>query len=141
MTPANGPPPHRVGPGRAPHHHQAQPELVPSLDALAADPALVDTLPPKVAVDLYRQIAPLEGALRARVLTADSRTDDVAVDLIDVRTAARKLGLAPSTLYQKSKRPPLFDLTVREDLDGVRRLRFRARDLDEFIRRRGRIAR
>ena len=94
-----------------------------------------------MAVDLYRQIAPLEGALRARVLTEDSRTDDVAVDLIDVRTAARKLGLAPSTLYQKSKRPPLFDLTVREDLDGVRRLRFRARDLDEFIRRRGRIAR
>ena len=141
MTPANGPPPHRAGPSRAPHHHQASPELVPSLDALAADPALVDTLPPKVAVDLYRQIAPLEGALRARVLTEDSRTDDVAVDLIDVRTAARKLGLAPSTLYQKSKRPPLFDLTVREDLDGVRRLRFRARDLDEFIRRRGRIAR
>lgn len=135
MTPTNGPPPHRADPSRAPHHHQASPELVPSLDALAADPALVDTLPPKVAVNLYRQIAPLEGALRARVLTADTRPDDAAVELIDVRTAARKLGLAPSTLYQKSKRPPLFDFAVREDLDGVRRLRFRARDLDEFIRR------
>src|SRR3989441_12786064 len=101
----NGPPPHRVGPGRAPHHHQAQPELVPSLDALAADPALVDTLPPKVAVDLYRQIAPLEGALRARGLTAGSRTDDVAVDLIDVRAAARQLGRGPAPPYQKAKRP------------------------------------
>ena len=58
---------------------------------MAADPALVDTLPPKVAVDLYRQIAPLEGARRARALTADTRTDEAAAELIDVRPAAARI--------------------------------------------------
>lgn len=45
------------------------PASVPTLDALAAEPTLVDTLPPGVLREIYARAARLEADLRARILT------------------------------------------------------------------------
>jgi hypothetical protein len=58
---------------------------IPSLDAMAANPVLADTLPAHLVAGLYADVAVLESRLRARLLTARAAPPSAAPhkDLLD----------------------------------------------------------
>jgi hypothetical protein len=76
--------------------------------------------------------------LQARLLTRIARAGAVAsaggIELLDVRSAAKQLGLAEDTLYRKARRDPSYrSLTVD---NGTDRVVFDPRKVKAFITRR-----
>ena len=105
---------------------------LPSLDDLVTRPDLVEHLP----IDTCENLAVQAATLQARLLTRIARAGATAstVDLLDVKAAAKLLGLAPDTLYRKVRRDPSYrSLTVD---NGTDRVVFDPRKVKAFITRR-----
>jgi len=103
---------------------------VPSLDAIAADPAKVTTLPPAAAIALYSRAVVVLAALGpALSMSAGPRREAPApaeADLLDVEQAARRLGKSTSWLYRNARALPF---TVRVGVS----LRFDPRRLAQYV--------
>jgi excisionase family DNA binding protein len=104
---------------------------VPTLDELAADPAKAGTLPPEVARALTLRCA----AVLVALTTAGAAGNGLATEapmadrLLDVKEAARRLGVAPDWLYRRARNLP-FTVPLG------RTLRFSASGLERYIRQR-----
>jgi len=110
---------------------------VPTLDQIAENPALASELPPHVCGALATRAAAVVTVLGTRMATvpaAVSRGLDASVpdELLEVDEAARRLGIAPATLYRRA-RTTYRGLVVPT---GTRNLRFSARRIEEYCARR-----
>ena len=114
-------------------------QAAPTLDELAADPSLVDTLPLPVLVERSRRAERLAVDLRTCLLgrAAPQRLEQPPADpmaggdrLLTVADAASKLGVSRDWLYRQG---PKLPFTVRL---GPRRLRFSLRGIERYIRQR-----
>lgn len=103
-----------------------------SLDALAADPSLIPSLPPHIQADLYRQAARLEADLRAYLLTAGRPAQDdqhaAADKALTIGEAATLLCTSKDSLYRKWRR---LDFAYRDPLDG--RVKFSRAGLERYV--------
>jgi excisionase family DNA binding protein len=105
--------------------------MIYSLLDLLRDPARVASLPPQAIPPLLCQLAALQSALAARLLTESAVSSDSQADadvLLNVTEAAERLGTSPDWLYRHAHQLPF---TVRV---GPRQLRFSAKGLDRYIR-------
>lgn len=110
-------------------------QAVPTLGQLAADPGRIKDLSPEVARELLAQIVGLQTVLLARALQPHAGVNGqpeapMEDRLLDVREAARKLGLSADYLYRHAKALPF---TVRIP---PRQLRFSLRGIERYIRQR-----
>lgn len=115
-----------TGPGRHP--------CPPDLSALLTDPALVPQIPAEQIPAVLAQLAGLQAALLARLLTSpapNAQTEPVGEDdrLVTVQEAAQRLGVAKDWVYRRAAKLPF---TVRLGT----RLRFSADGIERFIRQR-----
>ena len=93
---------------------------VPTLAELVARPDLVEHLPLEVCENLVIQAATLQARLVTRIARAGATADNGGADLLDVKAAAKLLGLAPDTLYRKVRRDSAYRaLTVDNGTDRV----------------------
>ena len=105
---------------------------VPSLDALAADPAQAAALPPEVAQALWTRCVLVQAALLPRLTALNGAGASEAAEadrLLTVEEAARTLGVSEDWLYRRAARLPF---TVRMG----RSVRFSALGLARYIRSR-----
>lgn len=106
------------------------PVSIPTLDALAADPALACDLPPETAEALMCRALAVQTALWTRCLTARTHTGPAEPDsLLDVDAAAKRLNVSTNWIYRRVDKLPFV---VR----AGRLLRCSSRGIDEYIRRR-----
>jgi len=100
------------------------------LAALVEDPALVATVPPGRIPALLSQLSALQGAMAARLISAD-RDEPVSSEdtLLTVDQAAERLGVSTDWLFRRSRTLPLV---VRLG----RHLRFSNRGIDRYLRNR-----
>ena len=103
----------------------------PSLDALARDPSQAHTLPPEAVPPLLAQLAALQSALAARLLTApqNSHAPEAPDCLLTAGEAAAFLKVSKDYLYRNASHLPF---TVRLG----RHLRFSAAWIARYIRQR-----
>jgi predicted DNA-binding transcriptional regulator AlpA len=102
------------------------------LAEVQADPTLLSRVPLDVLVDLRRQVRHLDAdvdAAIARQMLRGHRQPDVA-EVLDVETAAKRLGTSRDSLYRKRKR---LRLGYIDPLDG--KLKFTDQEITEYIRR------
>ena len=116
-----------------PARDQVPPAAVPTLDALAANPALADTLPAEVLSELHGHAAKLTADLlvqlvRAATATRDGKGDAAEDRLLTVTEAAQKLGTSEDWLYENADRLP-FTVRLSE-----KQLRFSNIGLRRYIR-------
>ena len=108
---------------------------VPTLDEIAANPALVGELPPHVCAALAAKAAGVGIVLAARLAVTPAgpaaANDGEPEPPLTVEEAARRLGIAKGTLYRKA-RTTYADLLVRT---GTAKLLFDARALEDYKRR------
>jgi predicted DNA-binding transcriptional regulator AlpA len=108
-----------------------RPSAVPSLDAIAADPSLVETLPretqAEIALRLSRAAMDIMFIVLATAPTPSRRPED---RLLDVKEAAAKLGRTPAWLYAHWRELP-FSVT-----EPGQRPRFSERAIDAWIQAR-----
>lgn len=109
----------------------------PTLDALAANPALAVALPAPIVAGLLSQLAAAQSALSARAVTlsfdaADPAPSNGADRLLTVAEAAQALAVSRAWVYRRSKTLPF---AVR--LDGGA-LRFSATGIEKYLRARRR---
>ena len=100
---------------------------------LLRDPMRIDAVPPYAIPPLLCQLAALQSALAARLLTPPASTEGHAAEgdtLLDVAETARRLGTTKDWLYRHANRLPF---TVRM---GPRQLRFSANGLARYLRQR-----
>jgi predicted DNA-binding transcriptional regulator AlpA len=110
------------------------PTAVPSLDELAAEPDRASVLPPAALQGLLWRCLTAQTALMAALLTASARTTDPASEpdrLLDVATAAQRLGVSKDWLYHHARQLPFV---VRNG----RLLRFSSHGIAGYIRMRQR---
>jgi predicted DNA-binding transcriptional regulator AlpA len=104
--------------------------VVPSLDAIAADPRRAADLPPAVARALLARCVVVQSALLVSALAGDVPQRELAAPpteaLLDVEAAANRLGVSTSWLYRRAARLPF---TVR--IGG--RFRFDPRGLARYV--------
>ena len=105
---------------------------MPNLAQVQADPTLLDRLSFDILVDLQGQVlrvdADLKAAISRQIFRALRHTD--TGDVLDVRTAAKRLGTSEDSLYRKHRR---LRLGYIDPLDG--RLKFTELEINEYIRR------
>lgn len=100
-----------------------------SLDALARDPALADSLSPQERLRTIVTLAALATALAAR--SAAQPEAAVSERLLTIKEAAPRVGLHPATLYKRARRDPRFiALTVN---NGTSRLLFSPAKIADFV--------
>ncbi len=108
---------------------------VPTLAEVVEHPELIDGLPAGVCGAMVVQIASLQQRLGARLAIGPAEGLSrliIAEELLDVREAARRLGLAPKTLYRLVKRAPMDRLVVNI---GLRRaVRLSSLRIEEYLR-------
>jgi len=105
------------------------PVSVPTLDALAANPALVEELPPEIKAILYRLAARVEASLRADLLglrpERGASAEAPGDILLTIEDAAESLAMSKDFLYRNWKRLGLGykdeDGHVKFPLSAVRR--------------------
>ncbi len=103
---------------------------VPTLDELAAEPERVSTLPPTAVQALLCRCATVQTVLLGALVSASARTADTAAEpdrLLDVDTAAGRLGVSKDWLYHHAHHVPF---TVRNG----RLLRFSSHGIDRYIK-------
>ena len=107
--------------------HVAEPV---DLAALVEDPARVATVPPGRIPALLSQLSALQGAMAARLISAD-RDETVSSEdtLLTVDQAAERLGVSTDWLFRRSRTLPFV---VRLG----RHLRFSNRGIDRYLRNR-----
>ncbi len=107
---------------------------VPTLDALAGDPSLVDMLPRHTLADLYMSIARLEALVRARLLAlrpdADRATGSEPDRALGIDEAAAMLQMTKDYLYRSWSKLGLGF----KDADG--RVKFPLSRVQRYIRAR-----
>jgi hypothetical protein len=110
----------------------AAPAAIPTLTEIQTDPSLLERLPLGLLLDLRRHVrllgADLEMAIDRQVLRANGQPARHAV--LDVETAAKRLGTSCDSLYRKRKR---LRLGYVDPLDG--KLKFTEEEISEYIRR------
>ena len=100
------------------------------LAALVADPARVATVPPRRIPALLSQLSALQGAMAARLISADRDEAASAEEtLLTVDEAAERLGVSKDWLFRRSRTLPFV---VRLG----RHLRFSGRGIDRYLRNR-----
>jgi hypothetical protein len=129
--------PHALGyPG---HRHRAttpvkMSENVPTitLDALAADPSRIQSLPPHVQADLYLRASRLEAELRAFFLTAprDHAMQAPQDQALTLREAVDLLRVSRDSLYRRWRS---LGFAFKDPLDG--RIKFSRRGLERYVER------
>src|SRR5438309_794967 len=107
--------------------------ITPTLDALAADPALAASLSPSALSTIYREVARVEAALRALILTAGPQTtlavaNAYSEELLTIGEAAHLLRVSRDTLYRRWRDLPF---AFRDGLDG--RLKFSRRGVERYV--------
>lgn len=107
--------------------HVAEPV---DLAALVEDPARVATVPPGRIPALLSQLSALQGAMAARLISAD-RDEPMSVEdtLLTVDQAAERLGVSTDWLFRRSRTLPFV---VRLG----RHLWFSNRGIDRYLRSR-----
>jgi hypothetical protein len=112
------------------------PASIPTLTEIQADPGLLERLPLGLLLDLRRHVrllnADLEVAIDRRMLKANGQPASYVV--LDVETAAKRLGTSCDSLYRKRKR---LRLGYIDPLDG--KLKFTEEEISEYIRRQRRV--
>ena len=105
---------------------------MPLLGDLQADPDVLKRLPLTVLVDLRRQVRNLDADLDAAIAQqmAQEHNYEGPSKVVDVETAAQRLGTSPDSLYRKRKR---LKLGYIDPLDG--RLKFTEQELAEYVER------
>ena len=100
------------------------------LAALVEDPTRVATVPPARIPALLSQLSALQGAMAARLISAD-RDEAVSNEdtLLTVDQAAERLGVSKDWLFRRSRTLPFV---VRLG----RHLRFSNRGIDRYLRNR-----
>ena len=100
------------------------------LATLVEDPARVATVPPGRIPALLSQLSALQGAMAARLISAD-RDEPVSSEdtLLTVDQAAERLGVSTDWLFRRSRTLPFV---VRLG----RHLRFSNRGIDRYLRNR-----
>ena len=100
------------------------------LAALVEDPARVAAVPPGRIPALLSQLSALQGAMAARLISAD-RDEPVSSEdtLLTVDQAAERLGVSTDWLFRRSRTLPFV---VRLG----RHLRFSNRGIDRYLRNR-----
>ena len=107
--------------------HVAEPV---DLAALVEDPARVATVPPGRIPALLSQLSALQGAMAARLISADRDEPMSGEDtLLTVDQAAERLGVSTDWLFRRSRTLPFV---VRLG----RHLRFSNRGIDRYLRNR-----
>ena len=106
--------------------------IVPTLDAIAADPRSAACLPREVIAGLLLKVAAVESALATALLDPDNRVTDVTVPnagdrLLVIEEAATKLGVTEDYLYRRKNLP--FRVNV-----GPGQVRFSLKGIEKFIR-------
>ena len=100
------------------------------LAALVEDPARVATVPPGRIPALLSQLSALQGAMAARLMSADrDETTSTEDALLTVDQAAERLGVSKDWLFRRSRMLPFV---VRLG----RHLRFSNRGIDRYLRNR-----
>ena len=100
------------------------------LAALVEDPARVATVPPGRIPALLSQLSALQGAMAARLISADRDEPMSGEDtLLTVDQAAERLGVSTDWLFRRSRTLPFV---VRLG----RHLRFSNRGIDRYLRTR-----
>jgi excisionase family DNA binding protein len=100
------------------------------LAALVEDPARVATVPPGRIPALLSQLSALQGAMAARLISADREEPVSGEDtLLTVDQAAERLGVSTDWLFRRSRTLPFV---VRLG----RHLRFSNRGIDRYLRTR-----
>jgi len=100
------------------------------LAALVEDPARVATVPPGRIPALLSQLSALQGAMAARLISADRDEPMSSEDtLLTVDQAAERLGVSTDWLFRRSRTLPFV---VRLG----RHLRFSNRGIDRYLRTR-----
>lgn len=103
----------------------------PTLAEVAAHPELVDQLSGSLAGVLAVEATGLVQQLMLRAVVAPPRlADDREDELLDTRTAARRLGMSPTTLAHRAHQGPWRDLRIE---NGTRSLRWSRRRIDAFL--------
>ena len=107
--------------------HAAEPV---DLAALVEDPRRLATVPPSRIPALLSQLSALQGAMAARLISAD-RDETVSTEdtLLTVDQAAERLGVSTDWLFRRSRTLPFV---VRLG----RHLRFSNRGIDRYLRNR-----
>lgn len=122
-------------PGKARSTAPGAAPCIPTLTAAANDPSILGGLPFHVLLDLKRAHEHLGAELDAAILQAlqpsAERGDPLAV--LDVKTAAERLGTSRDSLYRKHQR---LRLGYIDPLDG--RLKFTESEITAYIRRQSR---
>ena len=100
------------------------------LAALVEDPAKVATVPPGRIPALLSQLSALQGAMAARLISADREETVSSEDtLLTVDQAAERLGVSTDWLFRRSRTLPFV---VRLG----RHLRLSNRGIDRYLRNR-----
>ena len=116
----------RIGAAMATEHVTEPVDLA----ALVEDPTRVATVPPGRIPALLSQLSALQGAMAARLISAD-RDETVSTEdtLLTVDQAAERLGVSTDWLFRRSRTLPFI---VRLG----RHLRFSNRGIDRYLRNR-----
>ena len=102
----------------------------PDLAALVEDPGRVATVPPSRIPALLSQLSALQGAMAARLISADRNDTAPAEDtLLTVDQAAERLGVSKDWLFRRSRSLPFV---VRLG----RHLRFSSQGIERYLRHR-----
>ncbi len=114
------------------------PRPVPSLDELADRPELARTLPRVVLTDLGFRLLRAQAAVQTAMaaMPAEHPQPTAQDEPLGVDEAARRLGIAPATLYRQARRR-YRSLLVET---GTRNLRFSAAAIEAYRRRAGQRA-
>ena len=110
------------------------PAAVPTLDELAAEPERATILPRATIQTLLHRCVGVQTILLAALAASEpSRTDSEPDSLLDVTTAAGRLGVSRDWVYHHWRQLPF---TVRQG----RLLRFSSHGIDRYIKtRQGRL--
>lgn len=105
------------------------------LAALAAEPGLVDDLPPETIPSILCEISSLQTRLAARLASEATKGPGAPAEgedrLLDAAEAAERLGTSKDFLYRDSKKHPF---TVRL---SPGRLRFSSRGIEKYLLEQG----
>lgn len=103
---------------------------VPGLDELAEDPSVANGLPREVLLELNARAVTALAALSGPLLAAASGQQERPRDrLLDVDSAAERLGCSADWLYRNARKLPF---TVQKGKGA--KLRFSSEGIDRYIR-------
>jgi Helix-turn-helix domain len=123
----------RIGMKRGQQSNAPDAGFVPDLAAVIADPSIMQSAPPAVQAELYRQILRLEADVRVHFLSslAPRESSEASEEVLTMAEAAALLRISKDTLYRKWRQLPG---AYKDSLDG--QIKFRRRSLDRYLQQR-----